>query len=148
MFSLLSLQNRYVLTKRDGIESAADIFRWWNNENKCSLLLAFSGEDSLLTVPFSVKNADIISREVYLWTGNFVLGVSLFMHQFSPGTVFRVHCKDAFKHIAFKSRLRPHQKYQYNHFLESFWCSLQVFLTFLITVIHSVKVPLVTRWII
>lgn len=70
------------------------------------------------------------------------------MHQFKPGTVFRVYCKDAFKHVAFKSLLRPHQKYQYNNFLESFQCSLQVFLTFLITVIHSVRVPLVTRWII
>lgn len=73
---------------------------------------------------------------------------SLFMHQFDHGTVFRVYCKDSFNHIAFKSLLRPHLKYQYNHFLESFQWSLQVFLTFLITVVHSVKVPLVTGWII
>lgn len=137
MFSLLSLQSRYVLTKRDGIESTADIFRWWNNENKCSLLLAFS-EDSLLTVPFALKNADIVSVEIYLWTGNFPLEVSLHAPvqswQFSECTVRMRSSTVPLKHYWGHTRSTLSWKF-FHH-------SLQVLLTFLITVILSAKVPL------
>lgn len=144
MFSLLSLQSRYVLTKRDCIENTADIFRWQNNENKCSLLMAFTGEDSLLTVTFALKNPNIISREVYLWTGNFALEVcsctTSVLARFSECTV-----KDVFKHSACKSLLRTHQKYP---FWENFHCFLHVSLTFQIAVVQRAKVPLVNRGII
>lgn len=54
--------------------------------------------------------------------------------------VFRVYCKDAFKHSAFKTLLRPHLSSTLSW--KFFHHSLQVLLTFLITVILSAKVPL------
>lgn len=106
--------------------------------------MAFTGEDSLLTVTFALKNPNIISREVYLRTGSFALEVSScttsVLAQFPKCAI-----KDVFKHSACKSLLRTHQKYP---FLENLHCFLHVSLTFQIAVVHRAKDPLLNRGII
>lgn len=144
MFSLLSLQNRYVLTKRHVIENTADIFRWWNNENKHSLLLTSSGDDSVLTEIFSGKNSNIICTEVCVNNEFFSWSLlssfsSSVLAQFSECSVRKLSSKLPLNHYLGHTKSTS---------ITISWKVSVLSPGVLVTVIHSARVTLVTRCII